>query len=75
MPSVTIRPATGNDWPWIREQLGDAGLPTADIDRKLAELEGMRATLADLVQACHGDDRPDCPILDDLAGEGMGKGG
>ena len=35
MPSVTIRPATGNDWPWIREQLGDAGLPTADIDRKL----------------------------------------
>ena len=42
----------------------------AHIDLKLAELEGMRATLADLVQACHGDDRPDCPILDDLAGLG-----
>jgi Cu(I)-responsive transcriptional regulator len=38
------------------------------IDRKLAELQGMRATLARLIQRCHGDDRPDCPILDDLAG-------
>ena len=38
------------------------------IDRKLAELAAMRATLADLVQACAGDGRPDCPILADLAG-------
>ncbi len=45
------------------------------IDRKIAELESMRTTLADLVEACHGDDRPDCPILDDLAGEGVGKRG
>ena len=37
------------------------------IDRKIAELSAMRATLADLVERCHGDDRPDCPILDDLA--------
>ena len=29
----------------------------------------MRATLARLVERCHGDDRPDCPILDDLAGD------
>ena len=29
----------------------------------------MRATLARLIHRCHGDDRPDCPILDDLAGE------
>lgn len=39
------------------------------IDRKIAELQGMRATLAQLIHRCHGDDRPDCPILDDLAGE------
>ena len=44
-----------------------------DIDRKIAELEGLRATLAHLVEACHGDHRPDCPILDDLAGVG-GRG-
>ncbi|HET9068105.1 MAG TPA: Cu(I)-responsive transcriptional regulator [Amaricoccus sp.] len=40
----------------------------ADIDRKIAEFEGLRATLAHLVHRCHGDDRPDCPILADLAG-------
>ncbi len=37
------------------------------IDRKMAELATMRATLARLAESCHGDDRPDCPILDDLA--------
>jgi MerR family copper efflux transcriptional regulator len=39
----------------------------AEIDRKIAELASMRATLTDLAESCHGDDRPDCPILDDLA--------
>lgn len=39
----------------------------ADLDRKIAELESMRATLANLAKHCHGDARPDCPILDDLA--------
>ena len=29
----------------------------------------MRAALARLVHRCHGDEQPDCPILDDLAGE------
>ena len=38
------------------------------IDRKIAELEGLRGTLGNLVARCHGDERPDCPILDDLAG-------
>ena len=38
------------------------------IDRKIAELQGMRDTLEHLVARCHGDDRPDCPILADLAG-------
>ena len=28
----------------------------------------MRDTLAELVERCHGDERPDCPILEDLAG-------
>ena len=41
----------------------------AEIDRKIAELQGMRNTLVDLMERCHGDDRPDCPILQDLAGE------
>ncbi len=42
----------------------------AEIDRKLAELKGLRGALAGLIETCHGDDRPDCPILDDLAGPG-----
>lgn len=37
------------------------------IDHKIAELKQMRATLARLVHACAGDQRPDCPILADLA--------
>ena len=39
----------------------------ARIDEKIAQLHSMRQTLAELVHACHGDDRPDCPILRDLA--------
>jgi MerR family transcriptional regulator, copper efflux regulator len=39
----------------------------AALDLKIAELEGMRRTLEHLVHDCHGDERPDCPILDDLA--------
>ena len=38
------------------------------IDRKIAELQSMRRTLGDLIERCHGDSRPDCPILDELAG-------
>jgi len=34
---------------------------------KIAELSAMQDTLTHLVHACHGDNRPDCPILDDLA--------
>lgn len=43
------------------------GRRVADIDRKMAELAGMRATLVALAESCHGDARPECPILDDLA--------
>ncbi|HEY1226498.1 MAG TPA: Cu(I)-responsive transcriptional regulator [Ramlibacter sp.] len=38
-----------------------------DLSRKLAEMEGMRRTLQHLVHCCHGDERPDCPILDELS--------
>ena len=41
------------------------------IEAKLAELGAMRETLAHLVDCCAGDNRPDCPILSDLA---SGKG-
>jgi len=45
------------------------------IEGKIAELEGMRTTLQHLVERCHGDDRPECPILDELApGEGSTSG-
>ena len=39
-----------------------------EVDRKIAELRSMKATLTRLVDSCHGDARPDCPILEDLAG-------
>jgi len=38
------------------------------IDRQIEELAALRATLAELVDRCHGGDRPDCAILSDLAG-------
>jgi Cu(I)-responsive transcriptional regulator len=39
-----------------------------EIDRKIEELRSLRMTLASLADHCHGDDRPECPIIDDLAG-------
>ena len=39
----------------------------ARLDRKLAELQSMRKVLGTLVERCHGDDRPECPIIDQLA--------
>jgi MerR family copper efflux transcriptional regulator len=43
----------------------------ADIDVKIDELRSIRRTLTDLATRCHGDDRPDCPILEDLAHHGQ----
>lgn len=40
-----------------------------DIERKISELTAMRDTLQHLVAHCHGDNRPDCPIIETLAGE------
>ena len=39
-----------------------------EIDRKIKELRSLRKTLSALAENCHGDDKPDCPIIDDLAG-------
>lgn len=44
----------------------------AEIDRRLSELRAIRGALAHLAAHCHGDERPDCPILDDLAGDDAG---
>ncbi|MGF1631131.1 MAG: Cu(I)-responsive transcriptional regulator [Kiloniellaceae bacterium] len=41
----------------------------ADIERKIAELAEMRETLRHLMERCHGDARPECPILQGLAGK------
>jgi len=43
-----------------------------DLKLKIAELQSMAHTLEHLTQHCHGDHRPECPILDDLA-ESAGK--
>lgn len=39
----------------------------ADLDARIAALADMRDTLVALARACHGDHRPDCPILRTLA--------
>jgi Cu(I)-responsive transcriptional regulator len=40
----------------------------ADLARRIEEMQAMQRTLGHLIHGCHGDSRPDCPILDDLAG-------
>ena len=39
----------------------------AELGRKVRALEAMRRSLTELAQSCHGDDRPDCPIIEHLA--------
>lgn len=46
----------------------------AEVERKIAELEAIRRTLLSLIERCHGDDRPDCPILAELAPGCCGSG-
>jgi Cu(I)-responsive transcriptional regulator len=47
----------------------------ATLETKIGELQGMVKTLKHLAHCCGGNDRPDCPILDDLAGEHFQKTG
>ena len=39
----------------------------SQIETRIKELNGLKKTLKNLAENCHGDDRPDCPILDDLS--------
>lgn len=39
-----------------------------ELEERIAAMQAMQRTLSHLVHCCHGDGRPDCPILDDLAG-------
>jgi Cu(I)-responsive transcriptional regulator len=41
-----------------------------ELKRKIAEMQSMLTTLQHLSHNCHGDGRPECPILEDLAGDG-----
>ncbi|MBU6464583.1 MAG: Cu(I)-responsive transcriptional regulator [Bradyrhizobium sp.] len=38
----------------------------AELDRKIAEMKAIRNTIADLAARCHGDQRPECQILEEL---------
>lgn len=42
----------------------------AELEEKIAGMKAMVATLSELADCCHGDQRPNCPILADLAGSG-----
>ncbi len=39
-----------------------------ELTQRIESMQAMQRTLTSLLAHCHGDDRPDCPILDDLAG-------
>lgn len=41
----------------------------ADLEQRIADMQGMASTLRTLVERCHGDERPECPILERLEGE------
>lgn len=51
------------------EVKGIAQKHLAEIEAKITELQNLQQTLSHLVEHCAGDHRPDCPIIDDLAGE------
>jgi Cu(I)-responsive transcriptional regulator len=52
-----------------REVMALAREHIAELDRKMAEMAEMKAALQQLSHGCHGDDRPECPILGQLSGE------
>lgn len=70
----------------LLELWNDRGRPSAEVkrlacahidelDEKIRGLQAMKATLEQLASHCHGDHRPDCPILSGLATPGMGTRG
>ncbi|WP_206858743.1 Cu(I)-responsive transcriptional regulator [Lysobacter changpingensis] len=46
-----------------------------ELAEKIAEMQAMQRTLQDLALRCHGDERPECPILEDLAKPPRGDDG
>lgn len=52
-----------------REVMALARGHIAELDRKMAEMAEMKAALQQIADTCHGDDRPDCPILGRLSAE------
>ena len=40
-----------------------------EVEQKISELESLKMTLSLLAENCHGDDRPECPIIEDLSGK------
>ena len=68
--STTIRTLLGL---WSDRDRSSAEVKTlaearaAELGRKVRVLDAMRRSLTGLAQACHGDDRPDCPIIERLA--------
>ena len=46
-----------------------------ELNQKIQDLQAMKATLTRLVDCCHGDERPDCPILEELARNDVPKDG
>ncbi|KZM49988.1 Cu(I)-responsive transcriptional regulator [Labrenzia sp. OB1] len=44
------------------------------VEHKIAELNSLKRILLEMVEACHGDERPECPIMDDLSGRERGHG-
>jgi len=55
-----------------REVKALAALHLQDLEQRVADLQGMAGALRRLVACCHGDDRPDCPILAELGGDTHG---
>lgn len=45
-----------------------------ELEVKIHDMQAMKRTLETLAEHCHGDHRPECPILDDLSGEPQGPG-
>jgi Cu(I)-responsive transcriptional regulator len=43
-----------------------------ELSTRIEAMQAMQRSLQNLLHTCHGDDRPDCPILDDLAGGAPG---
>lgn len=44
-----------------------------EIDQKIDELQSLKKTLSSLAKNCHGDNRPECPIIADLAGQNASR--